>query len=260
MIRPLTCSLLLAALALPLSGFAADGSLKIKFTLEGKAPTPAKLNVDKDKEFCGPKMLVDESIKIGAGNAIQNIVMYMYVAPMKKAPESAAAMAALAKEVKVDNMGCRYEPRITLLHTSQTLIIGNPDPIGHNTNGNTFANPAFNELIPAGGSQKKTLTKNETRPMPLSCNIHSWMGGWILIRDNPYFGVSDKNGDLTIANIPEGTHTFVVWQEKAGFVVKGNQKGKTSEWKLGRMEVKVAGVTELGEFTIPLDVLDKPKK
>lgn len=253
--RIVSASLLVAVFALPLTLSAADGSFKVKFKLDGKAAAPAKLKVDKDVEFCGPKMLVDESVKVGADNSIQNVVMYMYVAPGKKAPESAAAMAALAKEVKADNLGCRYEPRITVLHTSQALVIGNPDPIGHNSKGDLFANPSFNELIPAGGSVKKTFTKTESRPMPLACNIHPWMSGWILIKDNPYFGTSNDKGELTIPNIPEGKHTFVIWQEKAGFVSKGKLKGKDTEWKSGRIDIDVKGETDLGEITIPASVL-----
>jgi hypothetical protein len=249
--------LFLAILALPMAASAADGSLKVKFKVGGMAPPPTKLVIDKDADFCGPKMLVDESLKVGPGGELQNIVMWMYVAPGKKAPAGAAAVAALAKEVKVDNLGCRYEPRVTLVHTSQTLIIGNPDPIGHNSKGDTFANPAFNELIPAGGSTKKTFAKTESRPMPLACNIHPWMSGWLLVRDNPFFGSSNDKGELTIKNIPEGKHTFVIWQERAGFVTKGTQGAKASEWKSGRIEVDVKGDVDLGEFTIPLDVLKK---
>lgn len=247
---------LVALCALPVAAFAADGSIKVNFKLEGTAPTPAKLAVDKDAAFCGPKGLVDETIKVGPKNGIQNIVMYMFTTTTKKAPESKAALEALAKEVKVDNMGCRYEPRVTAMHTSQSLVIGNPDPIGHNSKGELFKNQSFNDLIPAGGSVKKTFKEKEPRPMPLSCNIHPWMGGYLLIADHPYFGVSDANGDITIKNVPEGTHTFVIWHE-TGFVTKGNQKGKASEWKLGKIEVKVAGATDLGEFTIPQDVIKK---
>jgi hypothetical protein len=260
MIRRIFPALLVAVvLALPLTLSAADGSLKIKFKFDGKAPTPAKLKIDKDVEFCGPKMLTDESVKVGADGGLQNVVMFMYVAPGKKAPESAAATAALAKEVKVDNMGCRYEPRITLLHTSQSLVIGNPDPIGHNSKGDLFANPSFNDLIPAGGSVTKKFPKTERGPMPLACNIHPWMSGFLLIRDNPFFGVSNDKGELTIKNVPEGKHTFVIWQEKAGFVTKGVQGGKTSEWKTGRIEVTVKGDTDLGEFTVSPEVLKLAK-
>src|SRR5689334_1671268 len=86
---------LVAAAVLPLAAVGADGSVKIKFKLEGKAPTPDKLVIDKDGAFCGPKMLVDESIKIGSDGAIENIVMYMFTSATKKAPDSKAAVEAL---------------------------------------------------------------------------------------------------------------------------------------------------------------------
>lgn len=252
MARMFAIAALAAALLLPSLASAADGSIKLKFKLDGAAPMPAKLKIDKDAAFCGPKGLVDESIKVGKDGALQNVVVYMYVAPGKKAPQSAAALAALPKEVKMDNLGCRFEPRVVAFHTSQKLVVGNPDPIGHNTKGDLFSNGSFNELIPAGGVLSKSFAKGENRPMPVSCSIHPWMNGYILIRDNPYFGVSDENGVVTIANVPEGKHTFTIWQEKVGFVTKGKQGGKDVAWKLGRMEVNVKGDTDLGEFALPI--------
>jgi hypothetical protein len=238
------------------NAFAAEGSLQIKFTLDGQAPKPAALPVG-GVAFCGPKMVVDESLVVGPKNEIQNIVVWMLTTKDIKAPESEPAMKALAKEAKVDNLGCRYEPRITLLHTSQQLVVGNPDPIGHNTKGDLFANPPFNELIPAGASANFKFGKTESRPMPLSCAIHPWMGGYLLIRDNPFFGVSNAQGVLTIPHIPGGKYTFVIWHEKCGYVPRATLGGKTQEWKTGRMEATIAGDTDLGEIKIPLKVLVK---
>lgn len=246
-----------AALLLPSLVSAADGSIKIKFVLDGKAPTPAKLTISKDPEFCGPKMLVDESLKVGKEGGIQNIAMYLYLAPGTKAPESKAAVEALGKEVKIDNQGCRFEPRVLALHTSQKLVIGNPDPVGHNTKADLFANGSFNDLIPAGGKLEKSFAKTESRPMPVSCSIHPWMNGYLLIRDNPYFGVSDENGVITIKNVPEGKRTFTIWQEKAGFIQKAKQKGKDVAWKSGRIEIDVKGETDLGEFLVPASAFEK---
>ena len=116
-----------------------------------------------------------------------------------------------------------------------------------------FANAAFDELIPAGGKVSIVLPKEESRPQPVGCHIHPWMSACLLIRDNPYFGVSNDKGELTIPHIPEGKHTFVVWQEKKGLVDRGSQDGKRFDWKRGRMEVTIAGDTDLGTFEIPLD-------
>ena len=249
-------SLVALAILAPALTFAADGTVKIKFTLDGAVPTPPKIKQDKDVAFCGPKMLVDEGLVVGKEKGIQNIFVYL-TASGAMAPKSEAALKALPKEVKVDNLGCRYEPRVTLLHTSQTLIIGNPDPIGHNSKGDFFKNPGFNDLIPAGGSIKKELKLNESRPLPLSCTIHNWMGGYLLIRDNPFFGASNDKGEVTIANVPEGKHQFTIWHERPGYVTKAKQKGKDVAWALGKITIEVKGETDLGEFLIPVSTFDK---
>jgi hypothetical protein len=229
---------------------AADGTLKIRFKYDGQAPKPQPIAGVAGVPFCGPLGLTDESLVVGPKGELQNIVMWMHTTSMNKAPENPAALKAFAKEVKVDNKNCRYEPRITMMHTSQTLVVGNPDPMGHNTKGDLFVNPSFNVLIPAGGSSPFKFPKPERRPMPLGCNIHPWMSGWLLIQDHPYYGASDANGSLTIANIPEGKYTFTIWHEKPGFVKQGKQNGKVSEWKTGRIDVTIAGDTDLGEFLI----------
>jgi hypothetical protein len=52
--------------------------------------------------------------------------------------------------------------------------------------------------------------------IPVKCNIHSWMHAFIGVRDDPYFAVSQPDGSFTIANLPPGTYTLAVWQEKLG--------------------------------------------
>jgi hypothetical protein len=34
--------------------------------------------------------------------------------------------------------------------------------------------------------------------------------------DNPYFAVTDENGNFTIADVPPGSYTLAVWHERLG--------------------------------------------
>ena len=54
------------------------------------------------------------------------------------------------------------------------------------------------------------------------------MLSWLVLRDDPYVGVSDKDGKFTIKNLPVGTWTFVAWQSKSGFVKDVNVGGNTA--------------------------------
>ncbi|WP_254508275.1 hypothetical protein [Anatilimnocola floriformis] len=227
---------------------AADGTLKLAFKYDGVPPKAAVPAGVAAVPFCAPLGVVEEGLVVGKNGGVQNVVMWMQTSSKFKAPVN-PDIKDLPKEVKVDNKGCRYEPRITLLQNTQTLVVGNPDAIAHNTKGDFFANNSFNELIPAGGSQSFKLPKAEKVPMPLSCSIHTWMGDWVLIQDHPYFGASDSAGVLTIPHVPDGKYTFIVWREK-GFVQKVKQKDKEIEWKSGRVDITIAGDTDLGTFLI----------
>ena len=50
----------------------------------------------------------------------------------------------------------------------------------------------------------------------LFCDIHSEMGGVIVVVDTPYFTRPDADGRFRIANVAEGEYTAVVWHETAG--------------------------------------------
>ena len=99
----------------------------------------------------------------------------------------------------VDNHGCRFEPHISILRVGQTLVVKNSDPVGHNTKADAFKNTSFNDLIPAGGEIKKIWDQAEVLPVKIGCSIHTWMGGYVLVRANPYAAVTDADVDILLA-------------------------------------------------------------
>jgi hypothetical protein len=52
--------------------------------------------------------------------------------------------------------------------------------------------------------------------MRLTCDVHSWMHGYIGVVAHPYFAVSGGDGAFTIANVPAGRHTIRMWHERFG--------------------------------------------
>lgn len=246
---------LFALLAL-VAGSSYGGELTVKFVLDGAAPKASALDVSKEA-FCTKvdPPLVDERIVAGKGGELSNVVMYLLPAIGSKVPVPADVLSGLPKEVVLDNAKCRFEPHVTVLHTSQTLVIGNKDPFGHNAKLDLFANGPDNPLIPAGGAVKKALPKAEKIPGNISCSIHPWMQGVLLVRDDPYFGVSGADGVLKISKIPAGKWTFVAWHEKAGFLVVKDNAGKT--WTRGRIELDCSKDVDLGSIKVPVALLSK---
>lgn len=240
--------------------FAADwGDLKIKFQATGPVKAAAKIDVNKDQAFCGKHGLKDESLVIAKDGSVANVFVYLYVGRGGKKPPVHPDYAKAAKaNVNLDNKNCRFEPHVLTVRTGQTLLIGNPDPVGHNSKVDTYSNPPINPIIPAGGVHKKVFTLPERLPAKVSCSIHAWMNSWIIVQDHPYMGVTDKTGAVTIKNVPAGKWTYQVWHEKAGYVQDVTFGGKTTKWKRGRPTFTIKkGMNDLGTVKVATKIFSK---
>lgn len=227
------------------------GTLKGQFVFDGAAPKPMPITVTKDAEFCGKHSLVSEDLVVDPqSKGIANIVVSLYLSRGSAEPAVHPDYAETAEaEVRIDNENCRFAPHIVPLRTTQILLVGNKDPIGHNTKIDPWApgNTAINPIIPAGSEQQHRFPAAERRPVSVSCSIHPWMTAWLVVTDHPYVAVSDEEGKFEIANLPAGEWEFQAWQEKVGYVQQVNVGGKATKWTKGRFTHKLkSGVTDLG--------------
>jgi hypothetical protein len=222
------------------------GDLKIKFVVDGEAPKLAPLEVTKDKEICtanGKRKVANEEFVVGKDGGLKDVVVFLV-------PEKGAAVKAhpsydaTAKDnIALDNKGCAFVPHVALLRVGQSFSITNSDATGHNSQFNFPENKkAENPLIPQKGEYKvkpTEITKREVRVQPVSCAIHPWMTGFVLIQDHPYMAVSGEDGVVEIKNLPVGKHSFQVWQQNVGYV-PSNGKLKTTKGK-AEIEIKEGG-------------------
>ncbi len=249
--RPLLTLLGSVLVALPVCAQAAEwGSISGRFVYDGDAPTPPKLTVDKDVDVCGKHNLVNEELIVGEDKGIANIVIFVRDRKIDVHPDLKAT-----EPVVLDNLNCRFAPHVVFVQTGQDLLIKNSDPVGHNSNVATLKNPASNTLIPASGETKVTFRSDEAVPAAVTCNIHPWMKGWVVVRDNPYAAVTGEDGSFTIEKLPAGEVELQFWHEKAGYLDSMVINGKKTSVKRGRMDVEVeADGTDLGEMVLDASV------
>jgi plastocyanin len=106
-----------------------------------------------------------------------------------------------------------FDPHVLVIQVGTPVQFPNKDPFLHNVfslfNGRRF-DLGFYE---AGSS--KTVHFDRAGVSFLFCNIHPEMSGAVVAVDTPYFGMSDRSGRVSIANVPDGRYQLNVWYERS---------------------------------------------
>jgi hypothetical protein len=92
----------------------------------------------------------------------------------------------------------------------------------------------------------------------VGCNIHPWMGAWLVVRSDPYAAVTDADGKFTIKDLPVGKELeFGLWQENSGYLKNAAYKGGKANAQ-GRFKIKLkAGDNDLGDIKVAPSVFKK---
>ncbi|MEX0936713.1 MAG: hypothetical protein WDZ59_02555 [Pirellulales bacterium] len=234
------------------------GDVVGQFVYVGTPPVPEKVSLTKDTEVCSMHHPVDESLMVAEDGGVANIVVHLRPARGQTVSRVHPDYESTADEhIVLDNQFCRFDPHVALLRTSQTLEIKNSDPVPHNTNVKFVSGQGFNPIVPAGESSEQQISQSEAFPGTVSCNIHPWMAGWVVVQDHPYMAVSAKDGTFTIKNLPTGEHEFQLWQEKVGFLADtSTAKGATN--RQGRVTLTIEpGTNDLGKIELPAAMFEK---
>ncbi len=117
----------------------------------------------------------------------------------------------------VDQKGLLFQPHITAVQVGTTVEFLNSDSVAHNV---FWTSISGNKKL---GHNLGTWPKGEKRPfkfdnpgaVPLLCNVHPEMAGYVVVSPTPYFAVTDKSGEYKIENVPDGSYTVVAWHEGA---------------------------------------------
>jgi hypothetical protein len=250
-------ALALLSIALGVSGADAAGwgTIKGKFVVDGAPPVLPPIDASKDA-YCVAHHPIDQSVVVDDKGELANVVVFLRTGRDEKVDVHPDYAAAKDEPAVLDNKFCSFQPHISLVRTGQPFIIKNSDTVGHNTNVKLARNGATNTTIAAGEQSKRVLTKAEAIPLPVDCNIHPFMHGFILVKDDPYMAVSGADGTFEIKNIPAGKREFEFWHEKPGRLKKLKYAGGTLNQQ-GRATLTIAdGKTiDLGEIKVPASML-----
>jgi len=240
------------------------GDLAGRFVLDGDPPVPEKVNVTTDKEECCKHDLKVESLVVNPENkGVQNVMVYLFqnkgaratAYDKQEVPIHPSYLPLAEQSVLVDNNACRFDPHVVLIWTRQKVLLGNSDPIGHNVKIDCAENRPSNDTIPSGGTLERAFDKPERLPVRVTCSIHPWMCGWLVVRDTPYMAVTDPDGRFEIKNLPAGQWQFMFYHEQAGYVSDVKVDGKAEVWKRGITTIEIKpGKKDLGDVVVGLEL------
>lgn len=114
--------------------------------------------------------------------------------------------------VVIDQVGCIFVPHVAAVRAGQEIEYKNSDPVSHNIRGTPKKNPAFNTIFSAKMGSKAKFDTPEYG-IPLKCDIHYWMSGFVHVLSHPFFAVTGDDGSFVISGVPPGTYPLIVWHE-----------------------------------------------
>jgi plastocyanin len=106
-----------------------------------------------------------------------------------------------------------FEPHLLVVPVGAVVQFPNRDPFFHNVF-SLFEGKRFDLGLYEAGT-----TRNVSFDRPgvsyIFCNIHAEMSAVVIALDTPYFGVSNRQGEVVIPRVPTGRYTMRMWYETA---------------------------------------------
>ena len=217
----------------------AVGTIKGRLVWGGpEAPAPkvlvAKGQAQKDSGVCASQAdLLDHELVVDPKTKGVRYAFVYLVRPKGSNPDAVKALVANHPAVEIDQKNCEFLPYVTALHREQSILFKSSDPVNHNVHVSPFTNEGFNLILPPNGQLTKKLVA-ERRVIPLGCDIHPWMKGWIMVFDHPFFAVTEPDGSFEIKGVPAGEQNLVVWQAAVGYANEGLGRGMPVPVEAGR--------------------------
>jgi len=178
---------------------------------EGQIPKPKTINMAADPKCAKlhPTAVSGQDVLTDAQGGLKDAVVFVADGL------SDTAMQPPTQPVVIEQKGCMYDPHIVAMQANQRLEIMNNDPTLHNIHPTPANNREWNKSQPPGSKTEETFSREEIA-IPVKCNIHPWMKGYVAVFKHPYFAVTAEDGSFDLRNLPPGTYTIKVWHQRLG--------------------------------------------
>lgn len=121
------------------------------------------------------------------------------------------------KHVVIDQKGLLFQPHVAVVLVGTTVDFLNSDNVAHNVFWPSISGDkkAGHNLGTWPKGEKKPFKFEKAGVVPLLCNVHPEMSGYVVVTPSPYYAETDASGNYKIANVPDGKYTATAWHEGA---------------------------------------------
>ncbi|MCI0347933.1 MAG: hypothetical protein L0Z53_00775 [Acidobacteriales bacterium] len=168
------------------------------FTLAQQASITGNVEVTKENE--GPSSVEQSSVVV-------------WLNPISASAQESLPTARTQPQFVLHQRDKTFSPHLLVVPVGTAVSFPNHDPVFHNVF-SLFEGKRFDLGLYEAGSSRTTRFD---RPgvSYIFCNIHPEMGAVVITLRTPYYAISDRNGKLSIADVPAGRYLLHVWHEGA---------------------------------------------
>lgn len=106
-----------------------------------------------------------------------------------------------------------FQPHLLVVPVGAVVEFPNRDPFFHNVF-SLFEGKRFDLGLYEAGTARN-VSFDRPGVSYIFCNIHAEMSAVVIALDTPYFGISNRSGEIVIPQVPAGRYTMKVWYEAA---------------------------------------------
>ena len=214
------------------------GVIEGTITLDGPVPEPKGFNLITfpDPQYCGRisngrgwRLLHD--FVVGSNGGLKDAIVLLEGVEAGKPFEVSVPL--------IEARDCMFQPFMTIVRNGHAVEVVNMDPVMHDIQGYEtsleagarvlFNTPlvmnhqhnrgdlhAIHNHAPGKSLVGPIYLNKGRRTFYMQCGFHAYMESWAMAVNNPYYALTDENGNFSLEQVPPGTYQLVVWHPQTG--------------------------------------------